>query len=139
LLIKTELITGIESPALILKISQKRIFFELAAKYAQKHHHLENSFSSFLNDYQVNEDLIQEFFQTVLEKEIAITPYDLEKNKKYIKNRLKAEIARSLWGNDKYYIVLLKNDNQYQAAMKLFPYAEKIRVNFSNNMALKDR
>lgn len=134
-----EFVSNIESPGLMLKISQKRIFFELAAKYAQSHHFLKESFISFLQNYQVQENLVQEFYHMVLEKDIAMTAFDLGKNKKYIKNRLKSEIARSLWGNDKFYIVRLENDNQYQEAKKLFPYAEKIRADFAHNMAVKDR
>ena len=42
------------------------------------------------------------------------------------KSRIKAEIARNIWGNDKYYQVLLLYDNQYNKAMSLFYYLEEL-------------
>jgi carboxyl-terminal processing protease len=124
---------------LIQKIFQKRIFFELASKFAQRHPKLKESFENFLQRFEVDEELLQEFYQVAQEKDIVITQFDLNLNEKYIKNRLKAEIARSLWGNDKFYIILLENDSQYQQAVHLFPDAEKIRLRFGKNMAINDR
>ena len=50
-------------------------------------------------------------------------------------NCLKAEIARSIWGNEKYYQVLLLYDNQYNKAMNLFSrLQELLQVSGSRNI-----
>jgi hypothetical protein len=51
---------------------------------------------------------------------------DFRQNSEYFKSRLKAEIARVLWGADKYYQVLLLYDNQYSEARKLFMLMESM-------------
>ena len=60
------------------------------------------------------------------EKQIQVKTKEFLNDLSYIKIRLKAEIARSLWDNTKYYQVIMVNDNQYQKALSLFPEAQKI-------------
>ena len=43
-----------------------------------------------------------------------------------IENRIYAEIARSLWGNDYYYNIRLNNDNQFQEAINNLDEARAI-------------
>jgi hypothetical protein len=44
----------------------------------------------------------------------------------YIRTRIKAQIARSLYANEGWYSVMRAEDNQFQKALTLFPEAEKI-------------
>ena len=53
-------------------------------------------------------------------KEVDFSDIEFKQNANYYRARLKAEIARSLWGTEKYYQVLLIYDNQYLEARKLF-------------------
>ena len=41
------------------------------------------------------------------------------------KNRLKAEIARNIWGSASLYRVLLEYDNQFEKALSLAPEVTK--------------
>ena len=134
-----DFISNVKTPKLIQRMLQKRIFFELASKYANRHKSLGDSFETFSRDFEVSDALVNDLFALAQEKNITSTTPDMIANRAYMKNKLKAEIARSLWGNDKYYIVLLENDNQFQQALKLFPDAERIRQRFRKNMALNDR
>ncbi len=49
-----------------------------------------------------------------------------KKDLSYIRARIKAQIARSIWGNEGWYSVMRSEDNQLQKALTLFPEAEKI-------------
>ncbi len=70
--------------------------------------------------------MIEKLRDLAKEKNIELNHWDYSKNKVYYKSRLKAEIARSLWGTNRYYQVLLLNDNQYTSALDLFYQAENI-------------
>jgi hypothetical protein len=49
----------------------------------------------------------------------------MQKDIVFIKARLKAEVARSFWGNNGSYRVMLEVDPQFQKAMELLPEAVK--------------
>ena len=106
---------------------------------AEKYIHFRLKIAGAQNPDIFDQDAVLAIYEFARGKDISIRSADLKSNRRYIKNRLKAEIARSLWGNDKYYIVLLEIDNQYLEALKLFPEAEKISLSFQQNMAVNDR
>jgi carboxyl-terminal processing protease len=119
--------------SLTQKLSQKRLFFEVAAKYASQHAYMKNSFQSFLDDFQTNRNLLNELKSMALKKEIEFSNSQFEDNTEYFRMRIKAEIARSLWGTEKYYQVLLLHDNQYLEAMRLFYHMDQLLVPESIN------
>ena len=55
-----------------------------------------------------------------------MTNESLIKDWQEIENRIFAEIARSLWGNDYYYNIRLNNDNQFQEAINNLDQAKTI-------------
>jgi carboxyl-terminal processing protease len=112
--------SGDNSPSLTQKFYQKRIFFEVASSYANNHRSLKNSFEDFLKSFQVNQSLLGELNHMAVQKDIEFKNNEFQNNKEYFKARLKAEIARSVWGNEKYYQVMLLNDSQYNKAISLF-------------------
>lgn len=124
-----------KSPALSQRFFQKRIFFEVAADYTQKHENIKKSFTRFLDLFEVNPALLKELEKLALQKNIAFLPDRFDQNSEYYKSRLKAEIARNIWGNEKYYQVLLLNDNQYNEALILFgEIAEMMKPIPANNL-----
>lgn len=124
-----------KSPALSQKFFQKRIFFEVAADYTQKHENIKKSFARFLDLFEVNPALLEELEELALQKNIAFLPDRFDQNSEYYKSRLKAEIARNIWGNEKYYQVLLLHDNQYNEALILFgEIAEMMKPIPANNL-----
>ena len=54
------------------------------------------------------------------ENKVEFNKDDFNTDKDYIFRRLKAYIARELWGNEGWYSVMLENDKQFQTAVKLF-------------------
>ncbi|MCK5456819.1 MAG: hypothetical protein KAI45_06795, partial [Melioribacteraceae bacterium] len=61
-----------------------------------------------------------EFVKFASENKVKFTKADFKLDKAYIFQRLKAYIARELWGNEGWYAVMLKKDKQFQTAVKLF-------------------
>ncbi len=117
-----------KAPSLTQKFFQKRLFFEIASKYANKHSYLKNSFQSFLDSFQVSRGLLNELKELAIKKEIDFSDSEFNQNDEYFRSRLKSEIARSLWGTERYYQVLLIYDNQYLEARKLFQEMEDLLI-----------
>jgi len=117
---------GSKSPQLAQQLLQHRIFFEVGSKYANMHKDLKENFNYFLKNFTITKRLQQSIKDSAKLKEIKIKDEEFNKDLTYINNRLKAEMARSLWDNEKFYQVLMSNDNQYLEATKLFSEAEKI-------------
>ena len=112
--------------AFSIKLLEKRLFFEFASKYAQKHQYLNKSFNEYLESFRVNDLLLNQFKNFVRQKDVHFRKDDYRNDIQFIKQSLKAEIARSLWDNEKYYQVRIMDDYQFKEAIKLFPLAEKL-------------
>ena len=59
-------------------------------------------------------------------KRDRIKKEEFEKDKEFIRMRLKAFIARNFWGNEGWYPIVLSEDNQLQKAIDVLPEAAKI-------------
>jgi len=57
---------------------------------------------------------------------VEFSDRDFNKDILFLSNRLKAVIARNLWGQERYYMVLLEYDNQLKKAQQLFPEIPKM-------------
>ncbi len=124
-----------KSPSLTQKFIQKRLFFEAASKYAKNHDISKRAFDTYLKSFNVDDQLIRDLKKLVFQKDIEFDESDFQANIYYFKARLKAEIARNIWGNEKYYQVLLLYDNQYNRAINLFPrLPELLKVSGSRNI-----
>ncbi len=111
----------------IQKLLQKRIFFEVASAYANEHHEWKKDFTKFYNEFKVSKQLLNNIYKQVKQRKMKITLKELEKNNKFIKNRIKAELARSLWGMERYWQVELQEDNQFLNTFTHFNEANNIR------------
>lgn len=112
--------------SLTQKFFQKRMFFDIASRYANSNGTIKDSFQSYLKYFEVDRLLLQELENQARQKKIEFSSADFWQNTDYFKSRLKAEIARSIWGTEKYYQVLLLYDNQYNEALGLFSQAEDL-------------
>jgi carboxyl-terminal processing protease len=86
----------------------------------------EKNFPEFSQNYQITEPMFADFVKMAKDKGIEIDQTQLAADKENLKTRLKARIARSLWGNNEFYQIALKEDKQYETALKLFPEAQKV-------------
>ena len=76
-----------------------------------------------LKEFNSGFDLLDrknEFVRFASENNVRFNKADFKFDKDYIFQRLKAYIARELWGNEGWYAVMLENDKQFQTAVKLF-------------------
>jgi carboxyl-terminal processing protease len=117
---------GSQSPKLSQKLNQHRIFFEVGSKYANHHKYLKRDFKGFVKNFTVSKELHKKIKSAASDNGIEINTKEFQNDIQYINTRLKSEIARSLWDNEKYYQILMSADNQYLKALILFSEAEKI-------------
>jgi hypothetical protein len=123
-----EPVDQIYSPLLIQQIRDKHLFFETAAHFTLNHPYWKDNPDRFLTEFKVDNRLLNEFISLATQKGLLITVEELKQHRQYIEVSLKAEVARNLWGNDKYHRILLEEDNQYQSSLKLFPEAKQLLV-----------
>ncbi len=97
-----------------------------SARGQQLRKQYEGKFPEFTKSFQVDEGMFNEFLTMAKAKDITIKQDELAIDKDHLKNRLKARIARSFWGNNEFYQISLQDDKQYQKARELFPEASKV-------------
>ena len=104
----------------------KRIFFEFGSRYASKHKNWAKNFNWFRDHFQISDAMMTQLRQLTAEHKIDINEEELNKDIEYIKVFAKAEIARHLWGSQKFYQIRAMGDKQLQEAVKLFPQAVEL-------------
>jgi carboxyl-terminal processing protease len=80
----------------------------------------------FKKSFTVSGELLDEFRSVITKAEVKIDEKEYEKDLPFIKTRMKATFARSFWGNEGWYPLMLQVDTQFQKALTLFPEAEKV-------------
>ena len=115
------------SPKLTQRLLKKRVFFEVAAHYANQHKNFKQDLEGFLKNFNVSDKLFLKLQKTAKQKEIIFDSKTWNADVIFLKNRLKAEISRSIWSQNEFYRVILENDNQFKAAINLFPKAKIIQ------------
>lgn len=99
---------------------QKRVFFELATELVQENPKWASDFNHFKESYHTDKKMFQKLKKIARTKEIKFTDDEILKDKAFLSNRIKAEIARHIWGMSRYYEVLLEYDNQFRESLKYF-------------------
>ena len=124
--VKSERVTGI-----ILTIYRKNLFFDFIKGYIEGPGYslrkkYANNYEEYKLKYFIPDEVMTEFRKFVETKEIKIDEKEYTKDIDFLKARLKAEIARLIFGREGEIGVLVGVDNQIQKALTLFPEAEKI-------------
>ena len=117
--------THAHSPKMIQQFNQKRCFFTTAAAIVPGERERWPSVEKFSRGYRVSDIWLRKFKKTGRDKDIIFSEQEFKKDEVYLKNRLKAEIARQLWGMSAFYRVLLEYDNQYKESFKYFKEAQR--------------
>jgi carboxyl-terminal processing protease len=66
----------------------------------------------------VSESLLRELERFAGEQGIEMDPVDAQRSKRQISVRLKAGIARNIWGNSGFYRIMLETDSIYMRALR---------------------
>ena len=81
---------------------------------------------AFEQSFKVTEDLLKDFRSYITQRDVTINQEDYDKDVGFFRVRLKATLARSFWGNEGWYPLMLQIDPPFRKALSLFPEAEKI-------------
>ena len=85
---------------------------------------------AYVKDYRVSDDVVREFLERAKEKKIEYDPKEIEADKAWITKRIRADIARQLYGENVYFKIDLDNDKQFQKAYALMSEAQKMALSF---------
>ena len=107
-----------------------RIVFNFASTLSQKINKSFSDYEIFYNKFKIITDDKENFLEILKEKKIIYNDDELNNDWDYIENRIKAEIASSIWGKQFLFKTNIKNDDQIQAAFDYFEEASRlIQVN----------
>ncbi len=109
-----------------IKLRSNNIFYEFIRKYLDANgnktkivKNYNNDFLKFKDNFSLTEKELGNFVKFVISNNITFDKNEFNHDKKYIKQRLKAHIAREFWQNNGWYAVLLKEDKQFTKAHEL--------------------
>lgn len=100
-------------------VSYQGILNQYGFDFADKHRKMLNDFGSYSNfkmNFDFNDSLLNDFVAYAKEKGVSPNEKDLAESKKVLEIRLKAYIARNIWGNDGYYAIINQDDNVLKRA-----------------------
>ncbi len=106
-----------------VELTRNNIYYQFVRHYLDKNKVELTSKYNDLKEFNTDFDLIDrknEFINFASENKVEFNKDDFQTDKDYIFIRLKAYIARELWGNEGWYSVMLENDKQFQTAVQLF-------------------
>lgn len=125
-IVKSEKVTAFSQDLL-----RKNIFYQFVLNYLNSHgNEIERKFGNDLNkfktEFNFSDSEIGSFLKFAKSKEAKYSDEDFEKDKDYIKARLKAQVARNYWKNKGWYEILLDVDDQFLKAVTLFDEAKEL-------------
>ncbi len=115
-----------------IQLRSNNIFYKFIRKYIDSHTELlnnyKNDFIKFKNEFHFTNSDIKSFINFAKENGVKYSSEGFNKDKNYIKTRLKAHIARNYWNNNGWYSILLMMDNQFLQGEKLLKENYKLPV-----------
>jgi hypothetical protein len=80
----------------------------------------------FARRFEVQTAMMKEFLEFVKANGVEVKDDDVKKDDLQLKQLLKINVAKSLWGYDAAYFIGVESDIQVKKARSLFPEASKI-------------
>ncbi len=116
--------------ASVLNLQRRDMFYQFITTYLDaRGQALRSAYGDdvqrFVKSFAVTDEMLQDFRTFITTKSVKFEEKDFQKDMVFVKARLKAEIARSFWGNIGSYSVMLEVDPQFQKAIALLPEAVK--------------
>ncbi|NEN22031.1 S41 family peptidase [Cryomorpha ignava] len=100
-------------------VSYQGLLNQFGFDYADGHRiDLKNytSYKDFKQRFEITDDLLKDFVSYSSEKGIEADDKGIKASKEVLKIRIKAYIARNIWGNDGYYAIMNQDDNVLKEA-----------------------
>lgn len=105
-------------------LDRNRAFFDFASRYLSAHELEYPDFEAFDAGFEAGEQALREFTDFLAEREIVYDADSLRVHQEQIQRSIKAEFARTLWGDSQRYRVIIQADPVLREAMTYFPQAE---------------
>ncbi len=108
----------------LLDLFGKNIFREFAMSYSEKYGTAlkAKGFDHYLQNFRVTDDILADFNALAVRNRARFSEKSYNKSKRYIRETLKALIARNIWKsnglNNEYYQVINREDPMVQAGIK---------------------
>ena len=116
----------LEQATIKLLSEPDRFVFTYASKYASENKQLSSDENKFIESFDLSDEMLLAFVSLVEESEFELDKDALEKDKEYVKNLIKAEIAAAFFGRNGRFKVKIQKDNQVQKALELLPKAKDL-------------
>ena len=105
-------------------LRSKDLYYKFIRKYLdQKSDRIiltyKGDLNKFNSSFSISDNDLKSFIKYAAENDVEFVKDEFNKDKEYIKLRLKAHIARNFWRSDGWYSVLLDSDNQFVKAKEL--------------------
>ena len=104
--------------------SPKRPFFNFASQYVSRNQFDFTNFNQFKNNWETPDELFKDFLLHLEKDSLKVNKDSLLTDFPYIENRIKSEIAGSVWGKNESANIRLLLDNQVIEALKHFNEAD---------------
>ena len=98
----------------------ERPIFNFSSSYATQNDLGFKDFKNYKQNWQVNQSVYSQFLDYLDSDSISFNPDSLLKDQPFIYNRIKSEIAGTIWGKDESTSIRLSLDNQVSEALKYF-------------------
>jgi carboxyl-terminal processing protease len=106
---------------LLTQLRYTMAFQAFAFDYANGKYQKWKDAKEYANTFQISDALLNDFLKySEKEFKVKVDQEDLKISKNWIKNFLKAEIARQIWTEEGYYVVMNQFDKEFQKAMRSF-------------------
>jgi len=113
-------------PRLQMDLDRNRAYFEFASRYVSQHGMKFSRFDEFDAAVRIDDDVVSDFRSFLDEKKIAYDADSLGSQGDFVRRSIKAELARSLFGENERYHVIIEADPALVEALTYFPQAEKM-------------
>ena len=130
-----EIIPAEPLPQIMADFRAQNLFFSFANLHSPSLLHLKEDYDRFLEDFEIDEQLISQFIQFLQEQKMGYSPEEFQRQLPLVKLWLKSEIASLLWDREKGYQVLVTNDPQVERAVQLFPQTTSLLPTDNNKKA----
>jgi len=80
----------------------------------------------YKNNFMVSDEMLNELIQIGESADVKFNKKEFVTSKDLIRNRVKAQIARSVWGSEGFYSIYNESDEIFQKALKLFDEAKAL-------------
>ena len=109
----------------------KNIFFEFTDNFLKGEgvavrNSYKDNFNAFYKNFKITDQLMQSFRQIAEQKGVVWNDAQYKTDEAFLRNRIKALLARSIFGSPYFFPISFEDDKQLKKAITLFPEATKI-------------